>query len=185
MPDGGLVTGVAVVERQRDLEVGADLRVQRLRDGRRRAEGEARSDEEAGGEHDGRRHCARPQRVAVVAPAASISNEEKRPVRGTPIPRTRTVYGSARAVAPRTRGQNRKDERWEASSEQKVAILAADMFERVELEQPRDALKQAGAEIEIVSLKPGEIKDSTTSTRREHGQGRPARRGGLGRRLRR
>jgi protease I len=40
----------------------------------------------------------------------------------------------------------------------RVAILAADMFERVELEQPRDALREAGAEIEIVSLKPGEIR---------------------------
>jgi protease I len=40
----------------------------------------------------------------------------------------------------------------------RVAILAADMFERVELEEPRDALKDAGAEIEIVSLKPGEIQ---------------------------
>jgi protease I len=40
----------------------------------------------------------------------------------------------------------------------RVAILAADMFERVELEQPRDALKEAGAEIEIVSLEPGEIQ---------------------------
>ena len=40
----------------------------------------------------------------------------------------------------------------------KVAILAADMFERVELEQPRDALKDAGAETEIVSLQPGEIQ---------------------------
>jgi protease I len=40
----------------------------------------------------------------------------------------------------------------------KVAILAADMFERVELEQPRDALLDAGAEVEIVSLKPGEIR---------------------------
>ena len=39
----------------------------------------------------------------------------------------------------------------------KVAILAADMFERVELEQPRDALKDAGAEIEVVSIHPGEI----------------------------
>jgi protease I len=40
----------------------------------------------------------------------------------------------------------------------RVAILAADMFERVELEQPRDALQDAGAEIEIVSLQPGEIQ---------------------------
>jgi protease I len=40
----------------------------------------------------------------------------------------------------------------------KVAILAADMFERVELEQPRDALREAGAEFEIVSIHPGEIK---------------------------
>jgi protease I len=40
----------------------------------------------------------------------------------------------------------------------KVAILAADMFERVELEQPRDALKDAGAQVEIVSIHPGEIQ---------------------------
>jgi protease I len=40
----------------------------------------------------------------------------------------------------------------------KVAILAADMFERVELEQPRDALEQAGARTEVVSIHPGEIK---------------------------
>jgi protease I len=40
----------------------------------------------------------------------------------------------------------------------RVAILAADMFERVELEQPRDALREAGAELEVVSLKPGEIR---------------------------
>ena len=40
----------------------------------------------------------------------------------------------------------------------KVAILAADMFERVELEEPRKALEDAGAEIEIVSIHDGEIK---------------------------
>jgi protease I len=40
----------------------------------------------------------------------------------------------------------------------KVAILAADMFERVELEQPRDALLDEGAQVEIVSIKEGEIK---------------------------
>ena len=40
----------------------------------------------------------------------------------------------------------------------KIAILAADMFERVELEKPRKALADAGAEIEIVSIEKGEIK---------------------------
>ncbi len=40
----------------------------------------------------------------------------------------------------------------------KVAILAADMFERVELEEPRRALEDAGAEVEIVSLEEGEIQ---------------------------
>src|SRR3954453_11405113 len=34
----------------------------------------------------------------------------------------------------------------------KVAILAADMFERVELEEPRKALEEAGAETEILSI---------------------------------
>lgn len=40
----------------------------------------------------------------------------------------------------------------------KVAILAADMFERVELEEPRKALEEAGAEVEVVSLEEGEIQ---------------------------
>ena len=40
----------------------------------------------------------------------------------------------------------------------KVAILAADMFELVELEEPRKALEEAGAAVEIVSLDDGEIQ---------------------------
>ena len=40
----------------------------------------------------------------------------------------------------------------------KVAILAADMFERVELEEPRKALEDAGAETEVVSIHDGKIK---------------------------
>jgi protease I len=40
----------------------------------------------------------------------------------------------------------------------RVAILAAEMFERVELEQPRAALEDAGASVEVVSLEPGEIR---------------------------
>ena len=40
----------------------------------------------------------------------------------------------------------------------RVAILAAEMFERVELEEPRGALEDAGASVEVVSLDPGEIR---------------------------
>ena len=40
----------------------------------------------------------------------------------------------------------------------KVAILAADMFERVELDEPRKALEDAGAEVEVVSIHDGKIK---------------------------
>jgi protease I len=39
----------------------------------------------------------------------------------------------------------------------KVAIIAADMVERVELEEPRKALEQAGGTTELLSIKPGEI----------------------------
>jgi protease I len=39
----------------------------------------------------------------------------------------------------------------------RVAILAADGVERVELEQPRKALDDAGARTEVVSIKDGEI----------------------------
>lgn len=40
----------------------------------------------------------------------------------------------------------------------KVAVLAADGYEQSELESPVKALKDAGATVEIVSLKSGEIK---------------------------
>jgi protease I len=41
---------------------------------------------------------------------------------------------------------------------QKIAILAADGVERIELEQPRGALHGAGARTEILSIHPGEIR---------------------------
>jgi protease I len=40
----------------------------------------------------------------------------------------------------------------------KVAFLAADMFEEVELTEPWKALEQAGAELDLVSLQDGEIQ---------------------------
>jgi protease I len=40
----------------------------------------------------------------------------------------------------------------------RVAIVAADMVERVELIEPRRALQEAGAETELISLKAGEIR---------------------------
>ncbi|QIN78884.1 DJ-1/PfpI/YhbO family deglycase/protease [Rubrobacter marinus] len=40
----------------------------------------------------------------------------------------------------------------------KVAILAADGVERVELEQPRQALREAGAETTLLSIHQGEIQ---------------------------
>ena len=40
----------------------------------------------------------------------------------------------------------------------KIAILATDMFEQVELVEPRKALEDAGATTEIVSLEPGQIQ---------------------------
>ncbi len=40
----------------------------------------------------------------------------------------------------------------------RVAILAADGVERVELEQPREALERAGAQTEVLSIHDGEIK---------------------------
>ena len=40
----------------------------------------------------------------------------------------------------------------------RVAILATDMFEQVELTEPRKAVEQAGADVELVSLESGEIQ---------------------------
>ena len=40
----------------------------------------------------------------------------------------------------------------------KVAIVAADMVEQVELVEPRKALEEAGARTDLISIKPGEIQ---------------------------
>lgn len=42
-----------------------------------------------------------------------------------------------------------------------VAILALDGFEQAELTEPRKALQQAGAQVRIVSAKPGQIQGFT------------------------
>ena len=46
----------------------------------------------------------------------------------------------------------------ERLSGKKVAILAADGFEQVELTKPRAALDEAGARTTVVSIKPGKIQ---------------------------
>src|SRR5919201_6334735 len=40
----------------------------------------------------------------------------------------------------------------------RIAIIAADMVEQVELVEPRKALEAAGATTELISMKPGEIQ---------------------------
>ena len=40
----------------------------------------------------------------------------------------------------------------------RIAILAADMFEQVELVEPRKALEEAGAQTELISIHDGEIQ---------------------------
>jgi protease I len=40
----------------------------------------------------------------------------------------------------------------------RIAIIAADMVEQVELVEPRKALEKAGAETELISMKPGSIQ---------------------------
>jgi protease I len=46
----------------------------------------------------------------------------------------------------------------EKLSGKKVAILAADGFEEVELTKPKQALDDAGAETSVISIKPGKIQ---------------------------
>ncbi|HZW03828.1 MAG TPA: type 1 glutamine amidotransferase domain-containing protein [Anaerolineaceae bacterium] len=43
-------------------------------------------------------------------------------------------------------------------SGKKVAMLVTDAFEQVELTSPRDALIEAGAEVKIISNKPGQVQ---------------------------
>lgn len=43
-------------------------------------------------------------------------------------------------------------------TDKKVAILVADMFEQIELTDPRKALEDAGATVEILSIQEGEVQ---------------------------
>jgi protease I len=58
----------------------------------------------------------------------------------------------------RTRYTTRKELPMADLNGKRIAILATDMFEQVELVQPRKALEDAGAETELVSLEEGEIQ---------------------------
>src|ERR1700730_8774923 len=51
-------------------------------------------------------------------------------------------------------------------SGKKVAILAADGFEEVELTKPRKALDEAGAKTSVVSIKPGKIQGMNHADKR-------------------
>jgi protease I len=58
----------------------------------------------------------------------------------------------------RTRYTTRKGLPMADLNGKRIAILATDMFEQVELVQPRKALQDAGAETELVSVEEGEIQ---------------------------
>src|SRR3954453_22335960 len=73
--------------------------------------------------------------------------------------RTSTSTTVTRA-GPRSSSTRRTQERDVATTldGRRVAILAADGVERVELEQPRQVLDDAGASTEVVSISSGEIQ---------------------------
>src|SRR5690349_14657052 len=55
-------------------------------------------------------------------------------------------------------GPSQGDDVTRALKNQRIAVLAADGFEKVELTIPVAALKAAGAEVDIVSLRHGRIR---------------------------
>ncbi|MGI8903602.1 MAG: hypothetical protein ACR2IP_08100 [Solirubrobacteraceae bacterium] len=57
-------------------------------------------------------------------------------------------------TAPERKGSLRADE----LHGRRIAIIAADGVEQVELERPRDAVEQAGATTELLSLQDGDIQ---------------------------
>src|SRR3954447_21715442 len=78
-----------------------------------------------------------------------------------PVPRRRALkrfeesrrrYGEETYVK---RGSNMADAQLQGK---RIAIIAADMVEQVELVEPRKALEAAGATTELLSIKPGTIK---------------------------
>src|SRR3712207_2772516 len=87
----------------------------------------------------------------------------RRPPRSTLFPYT-TLFRSSTSTSGTTAGRRSScTRRWRGAdmagelNGRRVAILAADGVERVELEQPRRALDDAGARTDVVSIKSGEI----------------------------
>jgi DJ-1/PfpI family len=64
--------------------------------------------------------------------------------------------GAGRVSARRSHNEER--EMAEELRGKKIAVLAADMVEHVELTEPWKALEQAGAELELISIKDGKIQ---------------------------
>ena len=54
--------------------------------------------------------------------------------------------------------EHKEDDMADELEGKRVAIVATDMVEQVELLEPRKALEEAGAKTDLVSIKPGEIQ---------------------------
>ncbi len=59
---------------------------------------------------------------------------------------------------PSSQKQSQSSQGDQSLTGRKIAILATHGFEQSELEKPREALEQAGAETSIISIEPGEIR---------------------------
>jgi protease I len=62
------------------------------------------------------------------------------------------------SIAPATTAGSPSEDEMNRLQGRRVAVLAADGFEKVELTVPLAALRAEGAEVEIVSLRPGRIR---------------------------
>src|SRR5262249_49845077 len=76
--------------------------------------------------------------------ASGTPNHEWREPRPWPLVNTATTFRWSSAMAQELSGR-------------RIAVLATDGFEQAELEEPVKALREAGAEVEIIAPKGGEI----------------------------
>lgn len=81
------------------------------------------------------------------------------PADGNPDPDEMAADVAGGSVAEAIRGpRSEEDDMAERLQGRRIAILAADGVERVEYEQPVDALREQGATTELISLEAGEIQ---------------------------
>src|SRR5690606_11886510 len=101
-------------------------------------------------------HCPRPCQRTLITVAAAQNLFEGHPITGGPfhVPQRNAPPLASFPLSP---PKERKGNVMQNLQGKSIAILATTGFEQSDLEVPRNKLREAGAEVHVISLEPGHI----------------------------